>query len=95
MGRQKRPGNSGAAKAYITRRKAIEKLQLSLKDFRRLCIMKGIYPVDPKNKSKVGSGSANKTYYLLSDIQYLAHEPIIWNFWDFKVCFVYVASCGL
>lgn len=90
MGRQKRPGNSGAARAFITRRKAIEKLALSLKDFRRLCIMKGVYPVDPKNKSKVGSGGANKTYYLLSDVQYLSHEPIIWKFWDFKVRFAVI-----
>src|SRR5687767_894514 len=85
MGRQKRKGEVGAAKAFITRRKAIQKLQLSLNDFRRLCILKGIYPVEPRHKSKLGSGGENKTYYLLSDIQYLSHEPIIWKFWEFKV----------
>src|SRR5947209_1786265 len=53
---------------------------------RRLCILKGIYPVEPKHKKKVNHGSsANKTYYLLKDIQYLSHEPIIWKFWDFKI----------
>ncbi|RWS00692.1 pescadillo-like protein [Dinothrombium tinctorium] len=86
MGRMKKKGESGAKKAYITRRKAVQKLQVSLKDFRRLCILKGIYPVEPKNKSKVGGGSSqNKTYYLLSDIQFLSHEPILWKFWEFKI----------
>lgn len=84
MGRQKHRGEAGAAKAFISRRKAMQKLQLTLKDFRRLCILKGIYPVEPKSKSKL-SGGSNKTYYLLSDIQYLSHEPIIWKFWEFKV----------
>ncbi|KAI1293855.1 Pescadillo -like protein [Halotydeus destructor] len=85
MGRMKRPGNSGSAKAFITRRKAVAKLQVSLRDFRRLCILKGIYPVDPRNKSKLGSGGVGKTYYLLSDIQYLSHEPVMWKLWDMKI----------
>lgn len=52
----------------------------------RLCILKGIYPVEPKHKKVVNHGSSgNKTYYLLKDIQFLSHEPIIWKFWDLKV----------
>ena len=35
------PGTSGAAKNYITRTQAVRKLQISLPDFRRLCIFKG------------------------------------------------------
>jgi hypothetical protein len=34
-------GTSGAAKNYITRTQAVRKLQISLPDFRRLCIFKG------------------------------------------------------
>lgn len=41
MGRLRQKGKAGAAKAYITRTSAIKKLQCSLADFRRLCILKG------------------------------------------------------
>ncbi|OQR68255.1 pescadillo-like [Tropilaelaps mercedesae] len=83
MGIQKKKGTSGAAIAFVSRGKAIRKLQLSLKDFRRLCILKGIYPVEPKNKTK--AGGANKTYYLAKDIKFLAHEPIIKKFREMKI----------
>ena len=43
MGRLKQKGKAGAAKAYVTRSSAIKKLQCSLADFRRLCILKGTY----------------------------------------------------
>jgi hypothetical protein len=35
-------GQKGAAKNYITRTQAVRKLQISLPDFRRLCIFKGM-----------------------------------------------------
>jgi pescadillo len=41
MGRVKQKGKAGAAKAYVTRSAAVKKLQCSLADFRRLCILKG------------------------------------------------------
>lgn len=41
MGRVKQKGQAGAAKAYVTRSAAVKKLQCSLADFRRLCILKG------------------------------------------------------
>lgn len=86
MGKEKKKGESGAATNYISRNQALKKLQVSLPDFRRLCILKGVYPVEPKNKKKVNKGStANKTYYYIKDIQYLAHEPVLNKFREFKV----------
>jgi len=46
MGRLRRKGEAGAAKAYVTRSAAVKKLQCSLADFRRLCILKGMIYVD-------------------------------------------------
>ncbi|VDD86188.1 unnamed protein product [Enterobius vermicularis] len=77
---------SGAASNYITRNRALRKLQLSLKDFRRLCILKGIFPHDPLHKKKVNKGSTeNRVYYYVKDINYLASEPIISKFREHKI----------
>ncbi|CAJ1068816.1 pescadillo [Xyrichtys novacula] len=85
-GLQKKKFERGSAANYITRNKARRKLQLSLPDFRRLCILKGIYPHEPKHKKKVNKGStAARTFYLLKDIRFLLHEPIVGKFRDYKV----------
>uniref|UniRef100_A0A8C7F4M0 Pescadillo homolog n=1 Tax=Oncorhynchus kisutch TaxID=8019 RepID=A0A8C7F4M0_ONCKI len=85
-GLQKKKYERGSATNYITRNKARKKLQLSLADFRRLCILKGIYPHEPKHKKKVNKGStAPRTFYLLKDIRFLLHEPIVRKFREYKV----------
>lgn len=76
----------GTAKAFISRAAAIRKLQIPLADFRRLCILKGIYPVEPKNKSKLsGANTTRKTYFYTRDIQYLMDDPLVFKFFEFKV----------
>ncbi|KAJ4358480.1 mRNA-binding ribosome synthesis protein nop7 [Didymosphaeria variabile] len=85
MAKIQKKGNSGAAKNYITRTRAVKKLQISLPDFRRLCIFKGIYPREPRKKKKVSKGStAATTFYYTKDIQYLLHEPLLAKFREHK-----------
>eukprot|EP00842_Homolaphlyctis_polyrhiza_P003942 jgi/Hompol1/4549/HPOL_000105-RA len=69
----------GAVAKYISRNHAVRKLQVSLAQFSRsLCILKGIYPVEPTNKKTLTKGStAYKTFYYRKDIQFLLHEPIL------------------
>lgn len=73
MTREKKKNTSGAAKAFISRPKALKKLQISLTEFRRLCILKGIFPRNPRKKLD----GSDKTYYLRKDINFLAHERLI------------------
>jgi len=48
--------------------------------------LKGIYPHEPKHKKKVNKGStAPRTFYLLKDIRFLLHEPIVGKFREYKV----------
>jgi hypothetical protein len=70
-------GTYGTVSEYVGRTKAIKRLQLSIADFRRLCILKGIYPRDPKNKKHLDS---KQTYYHHKDIMFLAHEPLLRKF---------------
>ncbi|KAK5109095.1 hypothetical protein LTR62_007552 [Meristemomyces frigidus] len=85
MGKIKKKGTSGNAKNYITRSQAVRKLQISLPDFRRLCIFKGIYPREPRSKKRASKSSTpSTTFYYTKDIQYLLHEPLLDKFRDQK-----------
>ncbi|KAF8807561.1 pescadillo-family protein [Phlegmacium glaucopus] len=85
MGRLRVKGKAGAAKNFTTRSAAIKKLQCSLADFRRLCILKGIFPREPNNRKKANKGSSAPTsFYYTKDIAYLAHEPILKKLRDHK-----------
>lgn len=73
MGKRIKKGTKGEAASYVTRTQALKKLQLTLREFRRLCILKGIFPKDPKKKFK----GINKTYYFKKDINFLSHEKLL------------------
>jgi len=85
---RRRKATSGAATAYVSRNQALKKLQLRLADFRRVCILKGIYPHEPRHAKKAGGATgstAPKTYYYAKDINFLLHEPIVNKFREYKV----------
>ena len=75
--KKKVPGQNSQ---FYTRSQAMRKLQMNLKDFRKLCILKGIYPRDPKKKFR----GTDKTYFHKKDITYLLSDPIVGKFRDIK-----------
>ncbi|KAK0166026.1 hypothetical protein PV328_004485 [Microctonus aethiopoides] len=84
IGKKKYQVGEGAQ--FLTRKAALKKLQLSLNEFRKLCILKGIYPREPRNRKRAQKGKAGiKTLYHIKDIQFLMHEPIIWKLRDYKI----------
>ena len=80
MGKKLVKGKRGEATQYLTRSNAIRRLQLPLQDFRRLCILKGIYPREPKKKLK----GADKTYFHIKDLKILEHDSILSKFREIK-----------
>ncbi|XP_058462497.1 pescadillo homolog [Malaya genurostris] len=77
---------SGEGAQYITRKAAMRKLQLSMQDFRRLCILKGVYPREPKHRVIAQRGSTDiKILFHKKDITFLLHEPIVWTLRDRKI----------
>lgn len=67
MGRRIKKGKKGEQSQYLTRSNAIRAMQVSLADFRRLSILKGIYPREPRKKFK----GNDKTYYHIKDLKIL------------------------
>ncbi|CAH2086261.1 unnamed protein product [Euphydryas editha] len=86
VAKKKKKYSSGEGAQFITRKAALKKLQLTLKDFRRICILKGIYPREPRNRKRAQKGAGGiKTLYHTKDIKFLLHEPIIWKLRELKV----------
>ena len=72
MVKRQKSGEAGPCTHYITKGAVLKKLQVSLADFRRMCILKGVYPRQPARMLK----GADKTYYHIKDINLLQRDPI-------------------
>jgi pescadillo protein len=82
MGKKQKKHNSGLEASFIGRSRCLRMLQLPLKDFRRLCILKGIYPREPIGR--VPGDKKGQTFYHIKDIRAIAHEPVMEKFREFR-----------
>jgi len=82
MGKKQKKENAGLEATFIGRSKALKVLQVTIKDFRRLCILKGIYPREPRGR--VPGKKKGQTFYHIKDIRAIAHEPIMDKFREFR-----------
>ncbi|CAH8667652.1 unnamed protein product [Schistosoma bovis] len=85
-GTMKKKHTKGQVVAFLSQKQAMRRLQLNLPNFRRLCILKGIYPVEPRSRKKVGKGNSQpRVYYNAKDIAFLSHEPLIETFRKLRI----------
>jgi len=82
MGKKQKAEHAGLEATFIGRSKCLKILQVTIKDFRRLCILKGIYPREPRGR--VPGKKKGQTFYHIKDIRAIAHEPILEKFRDFR-----------
>ena len=78
--RKIKKGVKGEASQYLTRSNAIRALQVNLQDFRKLCILKGIYPRQPNKRFK----GSDKTYFHVKDLKILQHDQLLSKFRSIK-----------
>ena len=82
MGKRQKKEHAGLEATFIGRSKCLKMLQVTIKDFRRLCILKGIYPREPHGR--VPGKKKGQTYYHIKDIRAIAHEPVLEKFREFR-----------
>jgi len=81
FGKKLKKHHGGLEATYIGRSKCLKMLQITLKDFRRLCILKGIYPREPH---RTPGKKKKQSFYHIKDVRAIAHEPILEKFREFR-----------
>ncbi len=82
MGKKQKKDHAGLDATFIGRSACLKRLQISLKDFRRLCILKGIYPREPRGRTP--SKKKGQVYYHIKDLRAISHEPLLEKFREFR-----------
>lgn len=82
MGKRQKKDHAGLDATFIGRSACLKRLQISLKDFRRLCILKGVYPREPRGRTPLKK--KGQVYYHIKDLRAIAHEPLLQKFREFK-----------
>jgi len=72
---KKEKHNSPGVTGYIARSQVTKRLQLSIQQFRKLCILKGIHPVEPGLK-RIRKQSS-KTWYYLKDVNFMRRDELV------------------
>ena len=90
MGKKQKKDHSGIDATFVGRSMCLKKLQISLKDFRRLCILKGVYPREPRGRSP--GNKKGQVYYHIKDVRAIAHEPVLHKFREFRAFMKKVSS---
>lgn len=93
MGKKQKKDNAGLEATFIGRTKCLKVLQVTIKDFRRLCILKGIYPREPLG-GRVPGKKKGQTFYHIKDIRAIAHEPVLEKFREFRSFMKKVRICN-
>ena len=78
--RKIKANKKGESSHYKMRSNATRDLQISLPDFHRLCILKGVYPKEPRKKFK----GSDKTYLHTKDLKILQHGQLLNKFREVK-----------
>ncbi|KAL7468448.1 hypothetical protein ACHAXS_008673 [Conticribra weissflogii] len=82
FGKNRKKDHAGLDATFIGRAKVLKRLQISLKDFRRLCILKGVYPREPRGRAP--RNKKGQVFYHIKDVKALAHEPLLEKFREFR-----------
>lgn len=83
QGWSKRVRKDRFKKKYLSRMQSTRLLQVDSMGFRRLCILKGIYP-RAIGKSKQKESGNEKQYYLAKEIKWLVRDQIAAKMYDYK-----------
>jgi len=80
---KKEKHNTPGVTGYINRNQAIRRMNLNIQQFRKMCIMKGIHPVEPGLK-RIRKQSS-RTWYFLKDINFMRRDEILGWFDDYRM----------